>query len=210
MKKRFLLSVVNVILIGLSINLNAQVKYGIDLGINSSVQSKPGNPYDGQKYKFGKSIGINVGYEFNEIISINTGGSYQVKGGKTNYSFTNEEIETINDFSYFIVPLTIKAKFSEQLGLEKGCNVFGFAGSYYGWLIDASNNSEKSKENDLSIEDAAKDQDYGFLIGLGLSRELNSIEIYTDISFEMGMCEVVSYDSDLRNKTISLSIGVNL
>jgi hypothetical protein len=195
--------------IGVTANSNAQLNYGIKAGLNFSAQSEAGNLYDGQNYKTGKVFGLTMGYGLNDILSINTEVLYQTKGAKNQNNLEHSIADATYDFDYLTIPVLIEAKFSEQLGLPAQWGVYGYAGPYYGWMLNASSDMNDSEVGQTSIDDFASETDYGAVFGIGVSRKLNSIELYSDIRYEMGMAEVISYDNDLRNKTIALSVGIN-
>lgn len=209
MKNKSRLVVIATLIIGFNLNSNAQVNYGIRAGLNFSAQSERSNLYDGHNYKPGMNLGMGIGYSFNNILSLNAEANYQAKGGKNHNSYENSISDATYHFDYLTVPVLVKAQFSEQLGLPGNWGVFGYAGPYYGWLLNSSADIEDSENFTGSIDDFASETDFGGVFGIGVSHKINSIEVFADLRYEMGMSEIISYDTDLRNKTIAFSIGVN-
>lgn len=208
MKNKLKLLAVLFLIIGITKNSNAQVNYGIKAGLNYSAQSELSNLYDGQNYKPGYIFGLTLGYDFNPILSLNTEVSYQTKGGCNQNNYNMSINNATYQFNYLNIPIYLKAKLSEQHGIPKNWGIYGYAGPYYGRLLSTSSDIDESEQTTGTIDDYASETDYGAVLGIGVSRKVNSVELYTDLRYEMGMSEIISYDNKLRNKTIAFCVGI--
>ena len=183
---------------------NTQVTYGVRAGISGSALSKPGNLYDGHKYNPGLQLGATIEYNFTNILSLETGLVYQDKGGKSITSIENGIQDATIELDYLTIPLTAKASFSEQLGLESGWGIYGLAGPYYSLLID-----QHISISEISADDLSAEEDFGLLFGIGISRDVNQFEVYSDIRYENSLNDILSFNKELRNKAVTWSIGIN-
>ena len=211
MKRITNFTVALVIMLGLGFNAEAQISYGVKAGVNSSVQSKIGNLYDGDNFKPGLVLGIKTGYSFTNILSLSAELNYEGKGSQTDVSLNNSTESVVRDFNYLSVPLLLNAGFSNQLGLQPNWKIYGSFGPYYSWLLSAQDFSGSTEiSNQTNVENAASDNDWGLVFGIGVSHKIKSFEVYTDLRYDMGLNEIISTDKNLRNKTIALTVGINL
>jgi hypothetical protein len=210
MKHKFLFTTALIMILGLSMNTNAQMYYGLKIGVNSSAQSELGNLNDGSHFKPGFEFGLHAGYKLNNTLAVFTEMNHQNKGSKVNNHLDNNEVDVTRSCNYLTVPILLKA-IIDELSVENNWKLYGYAGPYYGWLLKATDYANSVNiSTETKIEDTASDTDWGLVFGMGVSYKLKQIECFTDIRYDMGLSEIISTDNKLRNKTIALVFGVNL
>jgi hypothetical protein len=198
----YLQTVITIILITSSV-AQAQITIGAKVGLNGSTQSEIGQLYDNNDFKIDGQAGLQLDYRFHSVFSLQLEGNYITKGTKISMEGINDGKNFNRTFEYINVPLLLKARFDDQLGLDKKYRVFFYAGPYYSALLSASDNSETT-----NIKNEAEDYDMGVSFGGGATYVLNTRnELFIDLRYDMGLSEVLSTDNSLRNKTIGLSIG---
>lgn len=204
----YLQTVIALILITSSV-AQAQITIGAKVGLNGSTQSEIGQLYDNNDFKIDGQAGLQLDYRFHSVLSVQLEGNYISKGTKISMEGINDGKNFNRTFEYINVPLLLKARFDNQLGLNEKYNVFFYAGPYYSSLISASDNLDSADNNETTnIKNEAKDYDLGVSFGGGATYVLNTRnELFIDLRYDMGLSEVVSTDNNLRNKTIALSIG---
>ena len=195
-------------LILLTLTLNAQIKFGIKEGLNLSTQSELGMLWDNNDIKTGFTLGATFDYRFHSVISLQTELNYKTEGSAYEVKETGGKKGVNINYDYYNVPLLLKARFNEQLGLSDGWLVSFYGGPYYSYL----NKSESEIEVDgvttvTDFEDDADESDYGMIFGGEVSRALVKGELFLDLRYEMGLNDISVIDKDLRNKVIGIGIG---
>jgi len=195
-------------LILLTLTLNAQIKFGIKEGLNFSTQSELGMLWDNNDIKTGFTLGATFDYRFHSVISLQTELNYKTEGSAYEIKETSGKKGVNMNYNYYNVPLLLKARFNEQLGLNESWLVSFYGGPYYSYL----NKSESEIEVDgittvTDFEDNADESDYGMIFGGEVSRALVKGELFLDLRYEMGLNDISVIDKDLRNKVIGIGIG---
>ena len=181
----------------------AQIAIGAKVGLNGSTQSEIGQLYDNNDFKIDGQVGLQFDYRFHSVLCLLLEGNYIAKGTEISMPGINDGKNFNRTYEYLNVPLLLKARFDNQLGLNEKYNVFFYGGPYYSALISASDNVEAT-----NIKNEANDYDLGVSFGGGVSYVLNTRnELFIDLRYDMGLSEVITTDNSLRNKTIALSIG---
>jgi hypothetical protein len=194
-----------------SISSNAQFIYGFKTGVNFSAQAELGNLNDGNNFKPGFMVGAMAGTKLNKVFTISTELLYQNKGGKSSMMVDDTRSTVERTSNYLTVPVLLSAGFSEQLGLKPEWSVYGTFGPYYGWLLNTKDYVNGTDVTDKTgIENSAADTDWGLVYGMGVCHSYEKFTLFSEIRYDMGLSEVVSYNDHLRNKTISLTVGINL
>jgi Outer membrane protein beta-barrel domain len=196
------------LLILLTFTVNAQLKFGIKEGINLSTQSELGMLWDNNDIKTGFTLGATFDYRFHSVISIQTELNYKTEGSAYEVKETSSKKGVNINYDYYNVPLLVKARFNEQLGLSESWLVSFYGGPYYSYL----NKSESEIKNNgittvTDIKDDANESDYGMIFGGEVSRIFSKGELYFDLRYEMGLNDISVIDEDLRNKVIGIGIG---
>ena len=159
-------------------------------------------------------FGVAADFPLGNILSIQTGVTYQNRGFKSEITEVYEGGEIIGegelDVSYIDIPLTLKA--SHHMG---SATAYAFGGGYIGIGISAQSESRASTlmySTSTSIEWRFEEDggfnrwDYGALVGAGL--QFNSV--FVEISYGLGLANILQdpvNDRDMKNRLISLSLG---
>lgn len=195
------------ILILLVLTVNAQVKFGIKEGINLSTQSELGMLWDNNDLKTGFTLGATIDYRFHDIISLQTEFNYKTEGLAYEVSETKIKQDVNRTYDYYNVPVLLKGRFSEQLGLSESWLVSFYGGPYYSYLRSAET---EIKENGVTTssdyEDISNDSDWGVIFGGEVARVFTKGELFLDLRYEMGLNDVTENDN-IKNKVIGINIG---
>ncbi len=206
-------SIISVVLMGLmltSFSTKAQLSYGIRTGLNYSAQASMGKLNDGDNFKPGFTIGAKANYQLNNILLVGAEVNYQQKGGELTMNLDDAFKSVTRKADYLNVPLLVTAQFGEQLSLNPNWKTYITAGPYYGWLLNVSDTYNGNEVSDKTgIENTAADTDWGLVYGLGASYNFGQFAVYGEFRYDMGFAEVASYDTDLRNKSLGLTVGIN-
>jgi len=186
---------------------SAQLKFGLKEGVNFSTQSDLGMLWDNNDIKTGYTIGVVVDYRFHPVISLQTEINYKNEGLAYERTEANSKKEYKRNYDYYNIPLLVKGRFSEQLGLTENWSVSFYGGPYYSYLRSAD---AEVKENGIStvsdFEDNSNKSDWGLIFGMETSRNFTVGELFFDLRYEMGLHDVTE-NEDIKNKVIGISIG---
>lgn len=186
---------------------NAQIKFGIKEGLNFSTQSELGLLWDNNDIKTGFTLGAVIDYRFHETLSVQTELNYKREGLAYDKDELTGKTEINQDYDYYNIPVLIKGRFSEALGLSDQWMVSFFGGPYYSYLRKAEAEIETSGITTVSdIESETNDSDLGMVLGGEVARVFDKGELFLDLRYEMGLSDVTKND-DIKNKVISLGIG---
>jgi hypothetical protein len=191
----------------ISIITNAQVKFGIKEGINISTQSELGMLWDNNDIKTGFTLGATFDYRFHTVLSLQTELNYKTTGLAYEMKESSNSKDVNTKYDYYNIPLLLKARFSEQLGLGETWTVSFYGGPYYSYLRAAES---KIKENGVTTvtdyEDFSNSSDYGLIFGGEVAKIFNKGELFFDLRYEMGLNDVLEND-DIKNKVIGIGLG---
>lgn len=195
------------ILVVFTTTVNAQVKFGIKEGINLSTQSELGMLWDNNDIKTGFTLGAVIDYRFHNTLSFQTELNYKTEGLAYETSENSNTQEVNRNYDYFNVPILLKGRFSDQLGLSEKWLVSFYGGPYYSYL--RASESEVKESGITTINDydnESNESDWGFIFGGEVARVFSKGELFLDVRYEMGLSDV-SKDEDIKNKVIGLGIG---
>jgi hypothetical protein len=176
-----------------------QLRIGATAGFNSSTQSGLGNIWDNEGIYCGLNAGLTAKYQFNDWFALKANALYSQKGRKTDVDVNGAEKNRTDRFGYFEVP--VKAEFSSAVGKQR---LFFAAGPYAAFLLDSK---QKLNGKTTSLNDQAKGGDFGAAMELGVGIPVQKQTIEVSLNYDMGLTKIAGYDSDLRNKTLSLNVG---
>ncbi|MCB2196286.1 MAG: PorT family protein [Bacteroidetes bacterium] len=186
---------------------NAQVKFGIKEAVNFSTQSELGLLWDNNDIKTGFTLGAVIDYRFHQTLSLQTELNYKREG----LAYENEELtgktKVNQDYDYYNIPVLLKGRFNEELGLSDKWMVSFFGGPYYSYLRKAESEVETSGITTVSnIEENTNESDWGMVLGGEVARVFEKGELFFDVRYEMGLSDVTK-NEDIKNKVIGLGIG---
>ena len=196
------------ILLLITITVNAQVKFGIKESINLSTQSKLGMLWDNNDIKTGFTLGVTFDYRFHSTLSVQTELNYKTEGLAYEANETSGKMNINRNYDYYNIPLLLKGRFNNQLGLGESWLISFYGGPYYSYLRSAES---EIKENGITtITDYTKESnnsDLGLILGGEVAKVFNKGELFFDIRYEMGLSDVTENGNDLKNKVIGIGIG---
>jgi hypothetical protein len=181
---------------------NKKISFGINAGPNYSFSygndaSELYNPW------INVSAGVNVQYQLNNIFSVLSGVSYEVKSQRQNFTLTDKmgvemgEINMAHRFSYVTVPLLLRATFG------KNFKVFANAGAFVGCLTNARQVAPPGTYSDAldqNITGAYRRFDAGVASGVG---------VIIPVTQRLQVSGEVRNSFGLYNRQSSLATGYN-
>ncbi|MBI9052816.1 MAG: PorT family protein [Bacteroidales bacterium] len=196
-----------VLLILVVFTTNAQVKIGIKEGINLSTQSELGMLWDNNDVKTGFTLGVTMDYRFHSVISLQTELNYKTEGLAYENKESSNKMDVNRNYDYYNIPLLLKGRFNEQLGLGETWLVSFYGGPYYSYLRSAESEIKENGVTTVSdYDDISNDSDWGIIIGGEVAKVFNKGELFIDLRYEMGLSDVTEND-DIKNKVIGLGVG---
>lgn len=195
------------ILLLLVLSSTAQVKFGIKEGINLTTQSEIGMLWDNNDMNTGFTLGVTFDYQFHSIFSLQTELNYKTTGSayEVNESSTKQNIT--KNYDYYNIPVLVKTRFTEQLGLPESWAVSFYIGPYYSYLKSAES---EIKENGVTTvndyEKESNDSDWGLICGGEVAKSFTKGELFFDLRYEMGLNDVTT-NENIKNKVIGLGFG---
>ena len=108
-----------VLLILLTFTAKSQIKFGIKEGLNLSTQSELGMLWDNNDMKTGFTLGATFDYRFHKTISLQTELNYKRKGLAYEQNESGSKKDINNSYDYYNIPLLLKGRFNEELGLTE-------------------------------------------------------------------------------------------
>jgi hypothetical protein len=175
----------------------SQIQVGATIGINSSTQSELGNIYHNEEIYNNVNTGLITRYKLNDWFALKANLLFSQKGRSFDIRENGLETKRTDQFCYLEIP--VKAEFSTPMGKQK---LFAAVGPYMDFLLDS-----KKVVNDVTtnLNDQTKGTDYGVAMEIGIELPVANHAIQLSLNYDMGLSEIADYDTDLRNKTLSLN-----
>ncbi len=174
----------------LSIGLfsSAQAQFGLRAGLSSTNFSDT---------NFEEKAGFHAGVYYRKdlgFLSLEPGVQYSQKGYKSSLVGSNAEVKERLD--YIDVPILLRANFFPFLNV--------FAGPQASIL--ASRKYEIGSSIDTSTE-PVRGYDIGGVVGVGANLPLN---LNVQLSYDFGLTSLNYFNSDVKNRVLKLSLGIDL
>jgi hypothetical protein len=194
-------------------NLQAQIKYGIEAGLNASTIK--GNDPGKLGGTSGLLLGINVSYDLFDYISVGSGLFLSQKG--VNHYIYGTSVGT-ERYNYLEIPITL----TYNLPIPEAGKTFVFAGGYAASLLNASvSPNNEGLSSDINIGEMFPKGDYGIIMGVGQSFSVSSGTLNFKIKYSLGMVSmdktynifvygeplISDGSKKLNNSVISFTIG---
>lgn len=190
----------------------AQIKYGIEAGLN--ISTIKGNYPHTLSSTTGILVGINADYYFLDFLSVEAG-LYLSQKGVIRILFS--DIQGIETYNYLEIPINIKY----NLPIEEPGKTFIIAGVYGANLLSAGVRPDnEGQSSSVNLGDILPSWDYGINFGLGQSFNLNSGMMNIKVTYSLGLVtldksfKVIKYgetfSSDGSNKLNNSVIGISL
>lgn len=202
-----------IFLISLFIETPAQVKYGIEAGLNFATIK--GNYPQKLSSTTGILIGVNAGYSLFDFLEIGTG-LFLSQKGVTRILFT--DVQGIETYNYLEIPLNMKI----DLPIPESGKTFVIAGVYGARLISAGvNPNNQGQSSAVNLGEILPSGDYGLNFGIGQSFSISSGMLNIKVKYSLGLTSLdKSYDvikygehftseggKKLNNSVVSVSFG---
>ncbi|MFV0238085.1 MAG: porin family protein [Flavobacteriales bacterium] len=192
MEKKFILSFMFVVGLGLSINAQEKgdIEYGGQIGLNLANVS-------GADYDVDPKIGFNVGafadFYINDRWSIKPKVIYDKKGFAYSDGKSNVDVK----LNYVTVPVTANYHFG---GTRRW---YLNAGGYAGFLVGA-------KSEDQDVKDFLNGTDFGLAFGIGHKFPISdNVKLFVEYESQVGLVNIFKDDPDSANNARgSLNAGV--
>jgi len=195
------------VLILIALTVQSQIKFGIKEGINLTTQSKLGMLWDNNDIKTGFTLGASIDYRFHKTISLQAEINYKREGMAYEKTEAAGKYKVNHDYDYYNIPVLIKGRFNEELGLNDKWLVSFFGGPYYSYLHKAEAEIESAGLTTVSdIEDESHNSDWGMVYGGEVARVFDKGELFFDLRYEMGLSNIMK-DDDIKNKVLGIGIG---
>jgi len=187
--------------------VNAQIKFGFKEGVNLSTQSEPGMLWNNNDIKTGFTLGVVFDYRFHNKLSLQTEVNYKRTGLAYEKEETHSNLKIKRDYDYYNIPLFLKCRFNNELGLNQNWSVSFYGGPYYSYLLKANLEIEKNGQTTVSdYKSQSNLSDWGVIMGGEVARIFTNGELFADIRYEMGLTDV-SKSENIKNKVIGIGIG---
>jgi tetratricopeptide (TPR) repeat protein len=191
--------------------------------------------YNGAEYtkdytsKGSWQVGLTSGYNWNEIISLQSGIVASSSKYNVDYSVGNWQMHLEEQLIYLKVPLYARFKTKEEI---KGFRFFSDVGGYIGFLsaasADISRKNEVTMDSKVELDLDAKQRrnklEYGLLAGVGTTKKVGPVNLALDIRYYLSYANITNQgnrynnsnllygyyyiDDDLRLNNLAISLSV--
>lgn len=151
-------------------------------------------------------LGVLLGYNMNEIISINTGIMSSSKIYTITYKVADWNIKVKESLTYFGVPLF--ARFATKPFYK----LRGFidAGAYTGKLLSTSSDFSRSNSlinesisaNNLNSKQRRNNWEYGFFYGAGMMYNIGQVNVALDVRYYLSYANITNEDERYKNENL--------
>lgn len=183
-----------------TIGMNAQdLHFGAKVGSNFSVQSEVGDLYNNNKIRAGLNAGVFAKYQLNEKVFLQTELNFEQKGSN------DENVKT--NYDYLTIPLLVGYSMGESWNTPLSFNIYG--GPYAGILLNAESVVEiDGVDETTDLNEQTNNAEVGFMGGFVVSYPINDKNLFLDFRAGLGLSPYEVDNSELKNKYIGLSLGL--
>jgi hypothetical protein len=204
--KSIMLILAGCLLLG-SQTVNAQTwQYGIKAGLSGAVQSHAGDLYNNEDIRTGISAVFFVRYQPKGQAGVQTGLDYCQLGFKGKQPEGSVAYSLNSRYDYLQLPLLV----TYTLPAEGKIQCFGAAGLYGGVLVSSAVESQYMNEKIHIPEyylEGPKPFSAGYQAGVGFSFPAAMHHLSLCVIYKGGLTKVFSYDPDIRNKQLTVTMG---
>ncbi len=194
------LLVIAILFLGIN-SVNAQIQFGFTGGLNASTQSEMGTIWNKDGICCQLNGGLVSKYELNDWMSVKLAMVYIQKGRSVEvYDFGSQQ-EQKEQYNYLEVPLYAQFYLPKE---NRKHRLFAEFGPYASILL---NSNQKIGGHKYDTDTYTKDADYGISFGIGIEIPIDLNKLEVSLSYDMGLREIADYDTDLRNKSLSINVG---
>jgi hypothetical protein len=178
---------------------------GIRAGANIATISGAGNIYDNSNLKAGSSFSAMACYSFNKTWSLFGELGYEQKGFQNLESANSIETKIIRRFDYINIPVALRGTYPLNDKISLYCQL----GPYNSFLVNSKYDETRNGESIQSVktDPNIKSSDFGWWLGGGVEFPIAGKKFNADLRYSRGIMEVDKVNSDLRNKSLSASLG---
>ena len=165
----------------------SQVQWGANLGFNFANVSGEDAQED-NKMRLGIRLGVTSDISLSDVMTLNTGLLYSVKGTE------NGEVST--SVNYLEIPLHVSYAVSDVVSLQ--------VGPYLGFVVGSSITIDGESYDDYETSDLVAGMDFGLTFGTSFNV---SEAISIDAGYQMGLT-TLDPDGDLKFSNSNILIGM--
>ena len=190
------------------------MRFGAMLGLNMSGLAQDPEFPDGvdESMRLGLRVGPIVEFPLNQMIALQGGVLYSMKGEKIEYGNFEETLK----LDYVSIPVMAKIGFMP----EATARPFVKIGPELGILVSAKDEWEEPGDSgDDDIKDDLKSIDLGLGFGAGVEMPLSDFVGFLEASYTLGLMDIADSDDDdedkqddeemeVKNRTISIAVGI--
>jgi tetratricopeptide (TPR) repeat protein len=169
--------------------------------------------YNGAEYtkdytsKASWQAGVTSGYNWNEIISLQSGIIASSNKYNVDYSAGNWHMQLEERLIYLMAPLYARFKTKEEI---KGFRFFSDVGGYIGFLSAASTDISRKNEVtmdskvelDLDAKQRRNKMEYGLLAGVGTIKKIGPINLALDIRYYFSYANITNKGNRYNNSNL--------
>lgn len=169
--------------------------------------------YNGAEYqkkytsKGSWQIGLTTGYNWNKVISLQSGLIVSSKRFDIEYAVSNWDIKLEEQLTYMTVPLVARFMTKEEI---KSIRFFADAGGFIGFLTSASTDiTRKNKvdqvevsEINLNAFERRKALDYGVLYGVGATKKVSQFNIALEVRYYLSYANITNVENRYKNSKL--------
>ncbi len=180
---------------------------GINLGLNmANISYSEDLPDEFDKTsRMGLNAGAALEVGLNEMMAVESGLYYTMKGSKSSYEFMDEKHEYTTALDYLVIPIKVKVKFSMP-----GLKPFVTVGPELGFLLSAKSKNDE----EIDIKDDIKSTDLGLDIGFGVELPVNDNTLVVNVVYNLGLMDIGDSENEsdetAKNTGIYILIGGKL
>jgi len=178
---------------------------GIRAGANIATISGTGDIYDNSNLKAGSSVSAMVNYKINNTWSFFGELGFEQKGFRNLKSANSIETKLIRRFDYLNIPVAIRGSFP----VNEKISLYAQLGPYNSFLINSKYDETRNGEtvHAVKTDPNIKNSDFGWWLGGGVEFPILGRKFNADLRYSRGIMEADKVNSELRNKSLSVSLG---
>ena len=205
MKTKMNLILLSLMMMGM-MTVNAQnAILGIRAGANIATISAAGNIYDNSNLKVGSSFSAMVCYSLNKTWGLFGELGFEQKGFRNQESGNSMDTKIVRRFDYINIPVALRG----TCPLNEKVSIYGQLGPYNSFLVNSKYDETRNGESVQSVktDPNIKSSDFGWWLGGGVEFPVAGRKFNADLRYSRGIMEADKVNSDLRNKSLSVSLG---
>lgn len=184
-----------------------QFHIGLKENLNINTQSENGELWNNADINHSYTPALILEYDLSSNWAVRSGVSFMEKGLTTDILESGHEYELSKAYDYLGIPLLSKNYISLPV---KNARFYMLNGVFVDFLTSAENSIDRNDEiTTVDISDDSYQTDWGIRVGGGLDFKIsNRGMLFCELGYDLGLGKINKKDEDLRNKTLSLALGL--